>query len=122
MKSTVETDYVLKGADVFTQADIDANYVLKTCGSPPAGKQFKACTGPGSTCTGENTVCGDPTGQTDCATKCFEDFVGKQDGEECSEAADCASGLCKEPFGGPKACISEELYCRLTGGYAPECP
>ena len=91
LKSTVETDYVLKGADVFTQADIDANYVLKTCGSPPAGKQFKACTG--GTCT-EDTVCGDPTGQTDCATKCFEDFVGKPLGESCSEAAECASGVC----------------------------
>ena len=83
LKSTVETDYVLKGADVFTQADIDANYVLKTCGSPPAGKQFKACTG--STCT-KDTVCGDPTGQTDCATKCFEDFEEKKKGygEECT--------------------------------------
>ena len=91
LKSTVETDYVLKGADVFTQADIDANYVLKTCGSPPAGKQFKACTG--STCT-KDTVCGDPTGQTDCATKCFEDFVGKPLGEPCSESAECASGTC----------------------------
>ena len=138
LKSTVETDYVLKGADVFTQADVDAalqtaeaekqaalaakddeiaanymsndvveaTYVLKTCAhltictatcpttssvivgerSPPTSKQFKAG-------MNEDTVCGDPTGQTDCATNCFEDFK-KQNGQPCTEADECASGSC----------------------------
>ena len=124
LKSKVEEDYVLKGADVFTQADLDealqtaalqaetekqaalaakddeiaanyksnavveANYVLKTCGSPPAGKQFKAG-------LDEDTTCGDPTGQTDCATKCFEDLVGKPTGSMCNQDQDCASGSCE---------------------------
>ena len=34
-------------------AVVEANYVLKTCGSPPGGKQFKAG-------MNEDTVCGDP--------------------------------------------------------------
>ena len=65
---------------------VEANYVLKTCGFPPTGMQFKAG-------MNEDTVCGDPTGQTDCATNCFEDFK-KQNGQPCTEADECASGSC----------------------------
>ena len=46
---------------------VEANYVLKTCGFPPTGMQFKAG-------MNQDTVCGDPTGQTDCATECSEEI------------------------------------------------
>ena len=51
-----------------------------------AGKQFKSAMYKFA----EDTVCGDPTGETDCATTCFEDFVKKYGGEECAQDEDCA--------------------------------
>ena len=140
LKSKVEEDYVLKGAAVFTQGDVDAEvaaavaakddeiaaigrgivanymsndvveatYVLKTCAhltictatcpttssvivgerSPPTSKQFKAG-------MNEDTVCGDPTGQTDCATECSEEIPPLNLGDSCYYDDECASGSCK---------------------------
>ena len=65
---------------------VEVNYVLKTCGFPPTGKQFAEC--PGGTCT-KDTACG-----AFCATKCFEDFVKKQAGATCVEDHECVSGSC----------------------------
>ena len=71
----------------YTSNDVvEAHYVLKTCGSAPQGKQFKASISAGKQFKSamddfaEDTVCGDPTGETDCATTCFEDTVKKYGG------------------------------------------
>jgi hypothetical protein len=87
---------------------VDANYVLKTCGplfdevgrpnqagnpNIPDGaprQMFKAG-------MYDDTICGDPTGQTDCATKCFEDLYEKEFGAECRvefNGDDCVTGYC----------------------------
>ena len=111
LKSKVEEDYVLKStveadacgtgtvldattmkctvsADYMSNDAVAANYVLKTCGFPPTGWNFKA--GMDEDCTV------DPTGQTDCATKCFEEIMLLNLGESCSEDVECASGSCRE--------------------------
>ena len=70
LKSKVEEDYVLKStveADYVSKVVVEGQYALKLCGLNPKGKVMKAG-------MEHYTVCGDPTGQTDCATKCFEDF------------------------------------------------
>ena len=77
---------------------VEANYVLKTCGFPPTGMQFKAG-------MNEDTVCGDPTGQTDCATTCFKDLGGRKSGEECVVDDDCASGTCLPPVFDSDYCL-----------------
>ena len=67
---------------------VEANYVLKTCGFPPTGMQFKAG-------MNQDTVCGDPTGQTDCATECSEEIPPLNLGESCYYDDECASGSCR---------------------------
>ncbi len=99
-----EKDQVIKDA-----------YQLKTCGpapeegcgydwaqgtpAPPGCMQLKGARGHGALT--KDTVCGDPTGQTNCATECFEPYVKKPYGASCVESWECQCDYC--PLSGARA-------------------
>ena len=58
---------------------VEAAYVLKTCVAA-GGQAVQGVHRHVYQCL-PRTPSADPTGQTDCATTCFEDFVKKQDGD-----------------------------------------